>query len=89
MTLYLYATKNKKSGNFGKPSGEIYEPEQAKAFYNISVKETPKEQAKLMCELELYYLGTLDTETGIITNKVEFLMDLGACYEQGTSSEVE
>ena len=86
MTCYLYATKNKKSGDFGKISTELYNKEQIKDLYINSVKEMPKDRQTLMQELELYAVGSIDTKTGIVTPKVEFLLDLGSvAYEQGTS----
>lgn len=80
MIMHLYATKNKKSGNFGKVSTEIYKPEEAIAIYSTSAKEAQKNEQVYLAELDLYCLGTLDTETGIITAKVEYLFDIGTVY---------
>ena len=66
MTLNIYATKNKKSGQFGKPVVEVYSVEQIKESYTCSFLEAPEEQKVLLRELEVYKLGTYDTETGSI-----------------------
>lgn len=90
MTCYLYATKNKKSGDFGKISTELYNRDQIKDLYINSVKEMPKDKQSLMSELELYSVGFIDTKTGVVTPQVEFLLDLGCVvYEQGTSEETK
>lgn len=80
MIMYLYATKNKKSGNFGKVSTEVYEPEKAVVIYSTSAKEAHEKEKVYLAELDLYTLGTIDTQTGVITSKVEFLFDIGTVY---------
>ena len=46
MNLYLYATKNKKSGQYGQIKAEIMDNDQAKESYSISKLEAPVDQQK-------------------------------------------
>lgn len=79
MNLYLYATKNKKSGQYGQIKAEVMNNDQAKESYSISKLEAPSDQQKYLDELELYFLGTYDTASGqIVANDPVFLLDLGA-----------
>lgn len=88
MIYYLYASKNKKSGHFGKISSEIMTPEQIASMYVVSAKEASDNEKVLLKELEVYCLGTVDTATGVIVNKVDYLLDIGAVLE-GSSSGTE
>lgn len=75
MIKYMYASKNKLSGNFNTPMLHDFPKEAASEAFAISAKEAPKESR---CnELEIYYLGTYDTKTGEIKCEKEFLIDLG------------
>ena len=79
MKLYLYVTKNKKSGQYGQIKAEIMDNDQAKESYSISKLEAPVDQQKYLNELELYCLGSYDTASGqIVSNDPVFLLDLGA-----------
>lgn len=79
MIKYVYATKNKLSGNFNTPMLHDFPKEAASEAFAISAKEAPKEsQVK---ELEVYYLGTFDTKTGEIKEEKEFLLDLGSVVD--------
>lgn len=75
MIKYIYASKNKLSGNFNVPMFEDFAPEGAAERYSIAAVEHPSEAVK---ELEMYFLGTFDTKTGIVESKNEYLVDLGA-----------
>ena len=82
MIKYVYCCKNKKSGNFNAPILQDFPKENAVEAYSISAKETASEAIK---ELELYYLGTFDTKTGVYDQKEkEYLIDLGAVLDNGT-----
>ena len=89
MTTYIYATKNKKSGDFGKVSSEIYKPEQITDLYVNSVKEAPDDKRVFLEELEVYCLGSLDTKTGVISGSPQFLIDLGSVVHGETSRKTE
>lgn len=79
MILNVYATRNKKSGQFGKIDLQIMDKKTAIESYSISVLEADEKSKILLAELDLYYLGTYDTATGLIDdNKPELLIDLGA-----------
>lgn len=75
MTKFVYATKNKLSGNFNEPKFYDFEKDGAVEQFTISALENPSEILK---ELEVYFLGTFDTKTGIFVSEVEYLIDLGA-----------
>ena len=76
MIKYIYASKNKLSGNFNTPMLHDFPKEAASEAFAISAKEAPKDsQVK---ELEVYYLGTFDTKTAEIKEEKEFLIDLGS-----------
>lgn len=75
MIKYVYSSKNKLSGNFNMPVLQDFTKDNAAEQFSISALENPTEQVK---ELEMYYLGTFDTKTGVFVNEVEFLVDLGA-----------
>ena len=84
MMLNVYATRNKKSGQYGKPDVQVMSEEQIKESYTCSFLEAPEEQKLLLRELEVYKLGTYDTETGVIAAEVSYLMDLGAIDGKGS-----
>lgn len=65
MTKYVYSSKNVKSGNFNVPQLYDFSEEDAREAFEISMKETPKEGVEAVKELEIYYLGTFDTKTGV------------------------
>lgn len=79
MTNYVYAFKNKKSGNFNKPLFEVIPDEAALEAFTISVKEAPASQDEVLKELDLYYLGKFDTKSGVF-EPVEpvFILDCGS-----------
>lgn len=83
MIKYVYTTKNKKSGNFNQPMLQDFDKDNAVEVYTISAQEANVEAVK---ELEVYYLGTFDTKTGIFSSLVEFIMDLGSVIH-GTTKE--
>lgn len=76
MIKYIYASKNKLSGNFNIPMLHDFPKEAAAEAFAISAKEAPKESR--VNELEVYYLGTFDTKTAEIKLEKEFLIDLGS-----------
>lgn len=79
MILRLYATRNKKSGQYGKIAVEIFDEKEICESYACSFKEAPEDQKVYLRELEVYKLGEYDTATGcIVAATPEFLMDLGA-----------
>ena len=79
MIVYLYATRNKKSGAYSKVTGEALEKERAIEAYSRSALEADEKSQILLSELELYYLGEYDDKTGSICPvKPEFLLDLGS-----------
>ena len=78
MTKYLYATKNIKSGNFGQARYEDFPKDAALEVYSIAAKEARKEDQELFKELDLYFLGTFDTKTGIFEGQPEFIVSLGS-----------
>lgn len=79
MKLSIYATRNKKSGQYGKPSVEVMASEQIKESYTCSFLEAPEDQKKYLRELEVYKLGEYDSTTGeIVAATPEFIMDLGS-----------
>lgn len=76
MIKYIYASKNKLSGNFNTPILHDFPKEAAPEAFAISAKEAPKDAR--IGELEIYYLGTFDTKTGEIKQEQEYLIDLGS-----------
>ena len=84
MTKYIYASKNKLSGNFNTPILHDFPKEAAPEAFAISAKEAPKESR--IGELEIYYLGTFDTKTGEVKQEIEFLVDLGTVVDGGKES---
>lgn len=80
MIKYVYASKNKLSGNFNTPILQDFPKEAAAEAYTITVKESPTEQLK---ELEIYYLGTFDTKSGLFTQEVEYILDCGSVISDG------
>ena len=65
MIKYVYASKNVKSGNFNVPILENFNEEAAKEAYEISFKEAAANAKEQLKELDIYYLGTFDTKTGL------------------------
>ena len=84
MIKYVYASKNKLSGNFNMPVLQDFTKENAVESYSVSALENPTEQIK---ELEIYYLGTFDTKTGQFNQEIEYLVDLGSVIENGRRKE--
>jgi hypothetical protein len=78
MIKTIFATKNKKSGNFNAPMFYDFPKENAAEVFTISAKETPDQGVEAVKELEVYYLGTLDTKTGAIVSEIEYIIDLGS-----------
>lgn len=88
MILTVLATRNKKSGQFGR--FDLSPHQEAKPIieqYSVAVLEADEKNLVLLKELELYCLGTFDTATGVIASKEpEFLLDLGAVTYGGKES---
>ena len=87
MIKYIYATKNKLSGNFNVPMLYDIPKENAAEAFTISARETPAEGKAAVKELEVYYLGTFDTKTAEIVSEKEYLIDLGAVLSVDGGSE--
>lgn len=90
MIKYVYASKNKLSGNFNAPMCHDFPEDAAAEAFTISARETPKEGLAAIKELEVYFLGTYDTKTGLLVapeNGVTFLVDLGVALNGGTSEK--
>lgn len=90
MILNVYATRNKKSGQFSaKVDIQVLDEKEAIENYSVAKLEATKEMQVLYEELELYRLGSYNTETGKI-EAIEpvFLLDLGAVKYNGRKEEV-
>lgn len=74
MIKYVYASKNKLSGNFNMPVLQDFPKDNAAEAFAITAKEHPGD--KNLSELEMYYLGTFDTKTGEFNQVIEYLIDL-------------
>lgn len=81
MIKYVYSTKNKLSGNFNAPMLHDFPKDNAAEVFTISAQEAKAEQVK---ELEVYYLGTFDTKTGVFASEVEYIIDLGSVLHGGS-----
>ena len=88
MILHVYATKNKKSGQFGKPSVEVLDEKEIKESYTCSFLEAPEDQKVYLRELDVYKLGEYNTETGEIVADIVYLMDLGSLDGKGKEASV-
>lgn len=88
MILHVYATKNKKSGQFGKPSVEVFDEKQIKESYTCSFLEAPEDQKVYLRELDVYKLGEYNTATGEIVADIVYLMDLGSIDGKGKETTV-
>lgn len=88
MILEIYATRNKKSGQFGKLDLQPFDEKVAIENYSVAYLEATEESKLLLKELDLYHLGHYDTETGII-DKVDpvLLLDLGAVTYGGKKDD--
>lgn len=89
MILNVYATRNKKSGQFSaKVDLQVLDEKQAIENYSVAKLEATKEMQVLYGELELYRLGSYDTETGkLMPVEPIFLLDLGAVKYNGRKEE--
>ena len=88
MIKYVYATKNKLSGNFNAPALYDFVKDNAAEAFVISAREAPSSGKEALKELEVYYLGTFDTKTGKIEMEIEYLIDLGAVLlEDGANTK--
>ena len=76
MTKYVYTTKNLKSGNFNVPQFHDFKKEDAAEVFAISAREI--KDVEMLKELDVYYLGTFDTKTGVFTSEVEFVLSLAS-----------
>lgn len=92
MIMYLYSSRNRKSGQYGKLTTELYNADQIKELYAVSVKEAQESERVYLRELEVYCVGTLDTETGLIIPQNTFILDVGSLLgsvEHGKEEVVE
>ena len=89
MILNVYATRNKKSGQFSaKIDIQIFDEKEAIENYSVAKLEATKEMQVLFDELELYRLGSYDTETGkLMPVDPIFLLDLAAVKYNGRKEE--
>lgn len=85
MITYLYCSRNKKSGQFGKINCEIYTKDQIAQLYAASVKEASDDHKVYLRELEVYCLGSLDTETGDIKPERTFILDVATLLPGGVN----
>lgn len=85
MMTYLYCSRNKKSGQFGKINCEIYTKEQIGELYAASVKEASDNDKVYLRELEVYCLGSLNTETGDIKTEKTFILDVATLLPGGVN----
>lgn len=83
MIMHLYASKNKKSGQFGKVTTELYSKEQIIELYAASVKEAAENEKVYLKELDVYCLGSLDTQTGVIVPEQTFILDVATLLVGG------
>lgn len=90
MILNIYATRNKKSGQFSaRIDIQVFDEKQAIENYSVAKLEATKEMQVLYDELELYRLGSYDTETGkLMPVDPIFLLDLAAVKYNGRKEEV-
>ena len=84
MIKRIYGFKNVKSGNFGDPRFELIPKEEAAEYYAVAIKEAPAKDQEFMKEIDVYYLGTLDTKTGEIKADCDFVVSLGSVLDGGT-----
>lgn len=88
MTLQVYATRNKKSGQFGKLDLQPFEEKVAIENYSTAYLEASEQSKVLLKELDLYHLGEYDTATGkLIAIEPVLLLDLGAVVYGGQDSK--
>lgn len=80
MIKYVYASRNKKSGQYSDPAYHLFNKEDAVEVWTASAKETPDEMKERVKEVEMYYIGEFDTKTGLIkcVDEPEFIIDLGS-----------
>lgn len=78
MIKHVYASKNVKSGNFNTPMLYDFNVDNAREAFEISFKETPKEGKEAVKELDIYYLGTYDTKTGLFKQEEVVFIVSGA-----------
>ena len=81
MIKYVFATRNKKSGNYNLPQFYDFQKENAAEVFTISAKETPASGIEAIKELEVYYIGTFDTKTGVLETDIDFIIDLGSVID--------
>lgn len=75
MIMQVYAFKNKKSDNFNAPIFQYVPKEAAVEFFSVSVREMPADKKEYVKELDLYYVGTFDTKSGVLeAGSPEYLM---------------
>ena len=88
MKLYIYATRNKKSGFYSKLSAEALDEDRAIEAYGRSAMEADDKAKILLQELELYLIGEYDDATGTISPVApKFLLDLGVMCHVGQGKE--
>ena len=88
MKLYIYATRNKKSGFYSKLTAEALDEDRAIEAYGRSVMEADEKAKLLLQELELYFIGEYDDSTGSISPVTpKFLLDLGALCHVGQGKD--
>lgn len=88
MILQVYATRNKKSGQFGKLDLQPYEDKVAIENYSTAYLEATEQSQTLLKELDLYHLGEYDTTTGKLKAiDPVLLLDLGAVTYGGKDSK--
>lgn len=68
MIMNIYSIKDVVSGHFGQLMLQSLDQLAIRTFKGIC------EDSKISKDLQLFKLGSFDTETGIIENKVEFIL---------------
>lgn len=74
MIKHLYAYYNNLGGFFGSPFAVDNDAKQYLEIFNMSLYSQDRKTLESLCEDDLYYVGTFDTNTGIVESSKEFLI---------------
>lgn len=81
MIKYIYAFKNKLGGFYNSPFIENTKPEDYPEAFKQSLFCGPVENFERLKENEIYFLGSFDNITGVITACCNFVLDCGPVVE--------